>query len=123
MREITRWWLIIFAYQFNDEQIRILLAVLASGYHQFDVLVAFMSQRAMLREVRFSGLVLEQTKWNSSKRRFFNLAAAAKSECDEGEAKDDTSTDPNKTQVDTPGFPYQPNPLLVIMYGQSYTSY
>ena len=52
----------------------------------------------MLREVRFSGLVFshpEQIKLNSSKRRFFNSAAAVKSEYDEGEAEDDTSADLN----------------------------
>ena len=55
----------------------------------------------MLREVRFSGLVFshpKQIKWNSSKRRFFSSAAAAKSEYDEGEAEDDTSADLNQTQ-------------------------
>jgi len=100
---------IIFAYQFNNDPIRFLLAVLASAYRQLDTFVAPMLQRAMFREVRFSGLVFshpEQTKWNPSKRRFLNSAAAVKSEYDdEGEGEGDTSADLNQTQVDTPGLP------------------
>ena len=118
---------IIFTYQFNNEPIRILLAALASGHRQLDAFVASAFQKAMLREVRFSDLAFshpEQIKWNPSKRRFFNSAAAAKNEYDdEGEGEDDTSTDPNQMQVDTPNLPKKPNPLLVTMYGQSCTSY
>ena len=117
---------IIFAYQFNNESIRILLAALASGHRQLDAFVASTFQRAMLRQVRFSGLVFnhpEQIKWNSSKRRFFNSGAAAKSEYDEGEGEDNTSADLNQTQVDAPGFPKKPNSCLVTTYGHSCTSY
>ena len=98
----------IFAYQFNNEPIRILLAALASGYRRLDAFVASTFQKAMLREVRFSDLAFshpEQIKWNSPKRRFFNSAAAAKSECDEWEGEDDTGADLNQTQVDILGFP------------------
>ncbi|KAF9642568.1 hypothetical protein BDM02DRAFT_2050166 [Thelephora ganbajun] len=118
---------IIFTYQFNNEPIRILLAALASGHRQLDAFVASAFQKAMLREVRFSDLASshpEQIKWNSSKHRFFNSAAIAKSEYDEeGEGEDDTSADPNQMQVDAPSLPKKPNPLLVTMYGQSCTSY
>jgi len=118
---------IIFTYQFNNEPIRILLAALASGHRQLDAFVASAFQKAMLREVRFSDLAVnhpEQVKWNLSKRRFFNSAAASKSEYDdEGEGEDDTSADPTQMQVDAPSLPHKPNPLLVTMYGQSCTSY
>ena len=118
---------IIFTYQFNNEPVRILLAALASGHRQLDAFVASAFQKAMLREVRFSDLAFshpEQIKWNSSKRRFFNSATAAKSEYDdEGEVEDDANADPNQMQVDAPGLPNKPNPLLVTMYGQSCTSY
>ena len=80
----------------------------------------------MLREVRFSDLAFshpEQIKWNSSKRRFFNSAAAAKTEYDDEGEEDDTGADPNQIQTDAPSFPKKQNPLLVTMYGQSCTSY
>ena len=118
---------IIFTYQFNNEPIRILLAALASGHRQLDAFVTSAFQKAMLREVRFSDIALshpEQVKWNTSKRRFFSSAAAAKSEYDdEGEGEDDTGVDPNQAQVDAPTLPKKPNPLLVTMYGQCCTSY
>jgi len=118
---------IIFTYQFNNEPIRILLAALASGHRQLDAFVASAFQKAMLREVRFSDLAYnnpDQVKWNSAKRRFFNSAAASKTEYDdEGEGGDDASMDPNQMQVDAPSLPKKPNPLLVTMYGQSCTSY
>ena len=60
----------------------------------------------MLCEVQFSDLAFshpEQIKRDSSKRRFFDSAAAAKSEYDEWEGEDDTSVDLNQTQVDILG--------------------
>jgi general transcription factor 3C polypeptide 3 (transcription factor C subunit 4) len=118
---------IIFAYQFNNEPVRILLAALASGHRQLDAFGASTFQKAMLREVRFSDLAFshpEQIKWNSSKRRFFNSAAAAKSEYDdEGEGEDDVGADPTKCRSMLQGLPKKPNPVLVTMYGQSCTSY
>ena len=104
---------------------RTLLVAFASGHRQLDDFVASTFQRAMLREVRFSGVVFhhpKQTKWNSWKRRLFNSAAAAKGEYNE-EGEDDTSMNLNRTKVDTPGYPKKPNPLLVTTYGQSCTSY
>ena len=80
----------------------------------------------MLREVRFSDLAFshpEQIKWNSSKHRFFNSAAAAKTEYDDEGEEDDTGADPNQMQTDAPSLPKKQNPLLVTMYGQSCTSY
>lgn len=118
---------VIFAYQFNNEPIRILLAALASGHRQLDAFVASAFQKAMLREVRFSDLAFnhpDQIKWNSAKRRFFNSAPAPKNEYDdEGEGVDDASTDPSQMQVDAPSLPKKLNPLIVTMYGQSCTSY
>jgi general transcription factor 3C polypeptide 3 (transcription factor C subunit 4) len=119
---------IIFTYQFNNEPIRILLAALASGHRQLDAFVASAFQKAMLREVRFSDVAFshpDQVKWNSSKRRFFNSAAATlKNEGeDEGEGEEDTDADSSQMQVDAPSLPKKPNPLLVTMYGQSCTSY
>ena len=100
---------IIFTYQFNNEPIR--------RHRQLDAFVASAFQKAMLREVRFSDLAC-----NSPDQ--VNSAATSKNEYDdEVEGGDDASTDPNQMQVDPPSFPNKPNPLLVTMYGQSYTSY
>ena len=99
---------IFFAYRFNSELIRIPLAAPASGHCQLDAFIASTFQKAMLCEVWFSDLAFshtEQIKWNSSKRRFFNSAVAAKSEYDEWEGEDDTSADLNQTQVDILGSP------------------
>ena len=114
---------IVFAYQSNNDPIRIPPAALASGHHQLDAFIASTFQEAVLRQVLFSGLVFshpERIKWNSSKRRFLISSVAVKSGYNGWEAEDDASADLNRTQVDTPGLPYQPNPLLVIMYGQLY---
>jgi len=118
---------IIFAYQFNNEPSRILLAALVSGDRQLDAFVVSTFQKVMLHEVQLSDLAFshpEQTKWNSQKSRFFSSAAAAKNEYDdEGEGEDDTSVDLNPVQVNAPGLPMKPSPLLVAMYRQSCTSY
>ena len=117
---------IIFAYQFNSEPIRILLAALASGHRQLDAFVASAFQKAMLREIRFSDLAFshpEQIKWNSSKRRFFSASATSKSEYDDEGEGEDNGVDSNQMQVDVPSLPKKLNPLLVTMYGQCCTSY
>ena len=117
---------IIFTCRFNNEPIRILLASLASGHRRLDAFVMSAFQEAMLREVRFSDLAfnhLEHIKWNSSKRRFLNVAATSKNEYEnKGDGEDGSGADPNKMQVDAPSLPRTPKPLLVTVYGQRCTS-
>ena len=111
---------IILVCQFNNEPSRILLAALVSGNRKLDAFVSSTFQKVVLHEVRFSDLAFshpEQIKWNPSKRRFFNSAAAAKSEYDdEGEGEDDTNVDLNPVQVNAPDLPKKPNRLLVTVY-------
>ena len=48
---------IVFAYQPNNDPIRIPPAALASGHRQLDAFIASTFREAMLRQVLFSGLV------------------------------------------------------------------
>ncbi|CAK5274676.1 unnamed protein product [Mycena citricolor] len=110
---------IITTYQFNNEPLRILLAVLSSGLHPTDAFIVSPLQKFLYREMKLVGVASknpELAKWTPAQKRFSLIN-------NKGEDGDDEPADeavPTAVGGDhvLPAYARKPNPVITAIYGQ-----
>ncbi|CAK5261855.1 unnamed protein product [Mycena citricolor] len=110
---------IITTYQFNNEPLRILLAVLSSGLHPTDAFIVSPLQKFLYREMKLVGVASknpELAKWTPAQKRFSLIN-------NKGEDGDDEPADeavPTAGGGDhvLPAYARKPNPVITAIYGQ-----
>jgi general transcription factor 3C polypeptide 3 (transcription factor C subunit 4) len=111
---------LIYAYQFNNEPLRILTASLASGFRATDVFITSTLQKALLREIRLSDAAVrapEKLKFNQQGKRWAlpaDKASKAKEDAQDEDVGDAETGESNKAA----SLPTTDNPVLVTLYGQ-----
>jgi general transcription factor 3C polypeptide 3 (transcription factor C subunit 4) len=129
----------MFAHQFNNEPLRILLASLASGLNQTDQLVSSTLQKYLLRELRMmlAAAKGKQLMWNNACRRYAP-AQSDKLVDAEAEGEDDVDGDADEEERGAAesaqkgaasvndrfavvNRPTKENPVIVTIYAQACT--
>ncbi|KAI5117819.1 hypothetical protein M0805_004949 [Coniferiporia weirii] len=117
---------LMLTYQFNNEPVRLFLALCASGLAQTDQVINTSFQKFVLREMRIGAAALEgNVQWVNCVRRYaLSAGASGKQDAEEPEGLDADDAGANVERAkevtkEVAARPTKPNPVLPTLYGQS----
>ncbi|KAF7318926.1 hypothetical protein HMN09_00228400 [Mycena chlorophos] len=108
------------AYQFNNEGLRIFLAVMSSGLHTTDAFISSPLQKAIARDMRLAHVAAtnpEQIRWFSHSKRF-GTTNSSKGDDDDDAQADDAGAAASSNSGTLPEVAKKLNPVIITLYGQ-----
>lgn len=110
-------------HQFNNELLRILVALTSGGIRSIDAFISKTFQKHLFRELKLSDTAIthpEAVKWQPMTRRFVSSLGkpATQDDQNDGDADEPGDTFDLGPTPNQPELPTKQNPVILITYGQ-----
>lgn len=115
---------LISTHQFNNEPLRIMLAVLASGLPATDFFITSPFQKHLFREIKMSDAAVKGRgiQWNAQTRRYAFTGRAADDVDEEAEPEEDEIRADVHEKFAIPEKPTKDNAVMAAIYGLTCTA-